>query len=106
MLHQIPVSLSLGAILSKSTIRKSLKIILMGLFSLSAMIGYILSDSLLAHANTEIVAIVTAFAGGSLLYVATVDLLPIIHGNGKTKRSTLLFFLLGCILVSGIKMFE
>lgn len=68
--------------------------LLMGLFSISAAIGYILSDSVLSHVNGETVALITAFAGGSLLYVATVDLLPIIHGNGKAKTSTLICFLI------------
>lgn len=47
-----------------------------------------------------------AFAGGSLLYVASVDLLPIIHSQGKRKLAAVTMFLIGCIAMTGVKALE
>jgi len=103
VIHQIPVSLSLAAILRESKIRKSLQIALLAVFALAAPVGYFLSNLLLAHANMIVTGLATAFAGGSLLYVATADLLPIIHAQTRKKYAIVSLFLAGIILMTVVK---
>jgi zinc transporter ZupT len=80
-IHQIPVSLSLAAIFRESKFREHTQIIFLVVFALAAPIGYIISDILLGSVDEIVVGITAAFAGGSLLYVATADLLPVIHSQ-------------------------
>ena len=99
-IHQIPVSLSLAAIFRESKLQKSTQITLLGLFALAAPIGYLLSDIVLSSVNETITGLAAAFAGGSLLYVATSDLLPMIHAQSKKKYTTIVVFLIGCSLMT------
>jgi zinc transporter ZupT len=80
-IHQIPVSLSLAAIFRESKFRRYTQILFLVAFALAAPIGYILSDILLGGVDEMMVGLAAAFAGGSLLYVATADLLPVIHSQ-------------------------
>lgn len=105
-IHQIPVSLSLAAIFRESTITKHIQIILIILFALAAPLGYILSDMLITQLDQSFSVILTAFAGWSLLYVATADLLPVIHSQTKRKYITILFFLIWAIAMTSLKLFE
>lgn len=94
--HQIPVSLSLAAIFRESKLKKPTQITLLVLFALAAPIGYLLSDIVLSNVDETVTGFAAAFAGGSLLYVATSDLLPMIHAQTKRKYATILIFLIGC----------
>lgn len=78
----------------------------MSLFAIAAPIGYILSDSILTNVSVEFTGMATAFAGGSLLYVAAADLLPVIHSQAKYKYATVALFILGAIGMSAVKYFE
>jgi zinc transporter ZupT len=98
--HQIPVSLSLAAILRESKLTKNTQIVLLSLFALAAPIGYLLSDIVLSSVDATITGLAAAFAGGSLLYVATTDLLPMIHAQMKRKYLTIPVFILGVVLMS------
>lgn len=95
-IHQIPVSLSLAAILCESKIKKQTQILLLSLFALAAPVGFLLSNLVLSNVNEITTGIAAAFAGGSLLYVATSDLLPVIHSKSKQKFATIIVFLIGC----------
>lgn len=99
-IHQIPVSLSLAAIFQRSHLKKMTQIFLMIVFALAAPIGYIISDSLMTHIDSLWIPLVTAFAGGSLLYIATSDLLPMIHSTTRKKYLMMFCFLLGVIGMS------
>ena len=92
-IHQIPVSLSLAAIFQESKFKRNVQIIFLLLFALAAPIGFYASDLLLTHLDAVFTALTTAFAGGSLLYVATADLLPVIHGQSKYKYFTVALFI-------------
>ncbi len=105
-LHQIPVSLSLAAIFRESKFQKKIQIPLLCFFALAAPIGFILSDFILTNISEIFNGLAMAFAGGSLLYVAAADLLPVIHSQTKKKYLTVSFFILGAIGVSAIKFFE
>ncbi len=76
------------------------------MFSLAASIGFLISDSILQDASPIFTGIATAFAGGSLLYVATADLLPVIHSQTKHKYATVGFFIFGCIGMTLVRFFE
>lgn len=105
-IHQIPVSLSLAAIFRESKFTKKIQICLLVIFALAAPIGYILSDIILNNTSPIFTGLATAFAGGSLLYVATADLLPVIHSQTKNKYATVLFFIIGAIAMSSVKLIE
>jgi zinc transporter ZupT len=96
-IHQIPVSLSLAALFQKSHFSKQSQIIGLILFALSAPLGYILSDLLFQDISDSWSPLITAFAGGSLLYIATSDLLPVIHSTTKQKYMMMSLFLLGVL---------
>lgn len=99
-IHQIPVSLSLAAIFKESKLTKNTQLILLSFFALAAPIGYLLSDIVLSNVDATITGLAAAFAGGSLLYVATTDLLPMIHAQMKNKYLTIPVFIIGIILMS------
>ncbi len=105
-IHQIPVSLSLAAIFRESNLSKNTQILLMTIFVCAAAFGYTTSDVFLQNETREIAGMVAAFAGGSLLYVATVDLIPIIHNQGKRKIGIMFSFLLGAIIIASIRFME
>lgn len=98
--HQIPVSLSLAAILRESKLKKNSQILLLCLFALAAPLWYVISDLMLENVNEMTTWIAAAFAWWSLLYVATSDLLPMIHAQSKKKYATMIAFLLGVITMS------
>ena len=105
-IHQIPVSLSLAAIFRESKFRKNTQLIFLSLFALAAPIGFILSDMILSNVSGIFTGLVTAFAGGSLLYIASADLLPVIHAQSRQKYATVALFIIGCIAMSGVKLLE
>ncbi len=105
-LHQIPVSLSLAAIFRESKFQKNTQIGLLVLFAFAASIGFLISDMILSNVSEIFTGLATAFAGGSLLYVATADLLPVIHSQTKQKYATVTLFLIGCIGMTAVKWFE
>lgn len=55
-----------------------------------------------------LIALVTAMAGGSLLYVSNVELLPMIHAQSskKMKFTTVILFVLGVVGMSLVAFFE
>ena len=105
-IHQIPVSLSLAAIFRESKFQKRVQLIFLILFALAAPIGFMLSDLILSGISPLFTGLATALAGGSLLYVATADLLPMIHSQTQKKYTTVGLFLIGCLLMTGVKFFE
>ena len=105
-IHQAPVSLSLAAIFRESKFHRNMQILFLIFFALAAPIGFIISDILLSHLNLVFTGMATAFAGGSLLYVATADLLPVIHSQTQQKYLTVTLFLIGCIGMTLVKYYE
>lgn len=61
---------------------------------------------LLSHADGVLTALLTAFAGGSLLYVSTADLLPVVHSQSRHKYLTIACFVLGVVGMSAVKLWE
>lgn len=83
-----------------SKFRINIQVLLVALFAFAAPIGYILSDLVLSGVSEMIVGLAAAFAGGSLLYIATTDLLPVIHSTSKNKYLSVLFFLIGVAIMT------
>ncbi len=105
-LHQIPVSLSLAAIFRESKFSKHIQLILLWLFAISSSIGFLISDVIFMFMSENIIPVIAAFAGGSLLYIATTDLMPVIHAQNQKKYLSIISFLIGCIWMTLIKFFE
>lgn len=105
-IHQVPVSLSLAAIFRASHFTRKMQMLFLFLFALAAPLGFWISDILLDHSNMILTALATALAGGSLLYVATADLLPVIHSQTKHKYATVCLFLIGTIAMTSLGLFE
>lgn len=105
-LHQVPVSLSLAAIFRESKFKKNIQIIYLLWFAIAAPIGFIISDLILSNVSITLTGLAAAFAGGSLLYVSTADLLPMIHSQTNKKYATIALFIIGCIAMSAVKFFE
>jgi zinc transporter ZupT len=99
-IHQIPVSLSLAAIMRESKLQIRSQLCLIWLFALAAPLGYLLSDLVLTWVSEAIVGLAAAFAWWSLLYIATTDLLPVIHSTTKNKYLSVFIFLLGISLMT------
>ena len=70
------------------------------IFALAAPLGFILSDLVLSGLSEASVGIAAAFTGGSLLYIATADLLPVIHSTTKNRYLSALFFVFGILIMS------
>jgi zinc transporter ZupT len=104
--HQIPVSLSLAAIFRESAFQRRIQVLFLSLFAIAAPVGFYVSDMILSSIAPAHIWMATAFAGGSLLYVATADLLPVIHGQKKYKYATVWLFLIGAVGMSLIKLWE
>lgn len=98
--HQIPVSLSLAALMRESKLQKNIQITLVILFAFAAPLGYFLSDIVLSNVSEITVWLAAAFAWGSLLYIATTDLLPVIHSTSKNKYLSVSAFILGVLFMS------
>jgi len=107
-IHQIPVSLSLVSLLKQSRFSTKTQIVLALIFALAAPIGYLLSGSIIPTDNILFVSLLTAFAGGSLLYVSNVEFLPMIHAQSsrKMKYITVILFVTGAVGMSLIKFWE
>lgn len=107
-IHQIPVSLALVSLLKQSHFWTKIQIILALVFALAAPIGYLLSGNIIPTDNILVVSLLTAFAGGSLLYVSNVEFLPMIHAQSsrKMKYVTVALFVTGAVGMSLIKLWE
>jgi zinc transporter ZupT len=107
-IHQIPVSLSITSMLRESDFTKKLQISLTLLFAIAAPLGYIISDKFMPHISGSTVGLATALAGGSLLYVSNVELLPMIHAQSskKMKFTTVTLFVIGVVGMSLVALFE
>jgi zinc and cadmium transporter len=107
-IHQVPVSLSITSMLRESAFSKKSQVLMTLLFALAAPIGYILSNQLISEISIKTVSLATALAGGSLLYVSNVELLPMIHSqtSKKMKFITVALFVIGVIGMSLVKLWE
>ena len=106
-IHQIPVSLSMASMLRESLFRKKTQILLVVIFALAAPLGFLISGKII-DISPVFISLATALAGGSLLYVSNVELLPMIHAqsNRKMKYITVALFVIGVVGMSMVKIWE
>ena len=100
--HQIPVSFALASLLKSSRLREHTQYGYFALFLLAPFVGYI-ATILGLHAihDSLIIALLSALSAGSLLYIATADLLPYIHRtSGKHRYEHIAVFLMTTIVVT------
>lgn len=107
-IHQVPVSLSIASMLHKSAFKKKTQVLLTLLFALAAPMGFAISDIIIHDISETSIGLATALAGGSLLYVSNVELLPMVHSqtSKKMKLITVTLFVVGVVGMSLIKFWE
>ncbi|MDP2103341.1 MAG: ZIP family metal transporter [Candidatus Gracilibacteria bacterium] len=100
-IHQIPVSFSLALLFRESDFSPRVQTLFMGAFALAIPLGFFMSSTLLGDiGNTHLTALLMAVSGGSLLYIAASDLLPVIHKKNNNRGIVVILFLIGAIGVS------
>ena len=75
---------------------------------MSAIFGYIITIigiDVFSPENSTIM-LLSAAAGGSLLYVATSDILPLIHRTSVKRISTVTIFIVSSLIVALTHFFE
>lgn len=94
--------------LRESDFKRKTQIILTLLFAFAAPLGFFISDKFIGHISLSSVGLATALAGGSLLYVSNVELLPMIHAQSskRMKYTTVTLFVIGVIGMSAVALFE
>ncbi len=107
-LHQIPLSFALASLLKTGNHPKMQQYSLLWIFAMSAIFGYIITIigiDIFSPENSTIM-LLGAAAGGSLLYVATSDILPLIHRSSVKRSSTVAIFVISSIMVALTHFFE
>jgi zinc transporter 9 len=99
ILHKVPAAFSLGIFSTHQNTEKKDVIRDVVLFSLATPVFIILSFFMLQDIAHETIGLLMLFAGGTFLYVSTVDTLPDIH-NTETGRSAMLHVVLGAGLLT------
>lgn len=103
-LHEIPQEIVEFGVLIRGGYSRG-RAALLNLLSASGIILGTLITILFAAALEEYVWIITGLAAGNLLYIASSDLLPRIHGTLKTYQSfwyTLSALIIGFVLMTGV----
>lgn len=95
MLHRVPEAFSLGVFARNERDSGGERDLWM--FALATPIAIIVSYLVLDQADDRLLALALLFSGGTFLYVATVDILPMIH-NPETGRRAVRNLLVGGVL--------
>jgi zinc and cadmium transporter len=103
MAHKVPSSFSLASILKKA--KWSTRKILVFIFIFGAIIplGALASLTVLKTVGDQAVGIGLALSLGTFIYIATSDFLPEVHRVHSNKFKNLASFLLGILLIAGMK---
>lgn len=99
ILHKAPAAFSLGVFSTHQNTEKKNVIRDVVLFSLATPVFIVLSFFILQDIAHETIGLLMLFAGGTFLYVSTVDTLPDIH-NADTGRSAMIHVVLGAGLLT------
>ena len=107
ILHEIPQEIGDFSTLLLAGFSKKKALVMNFLVALTAVGGGIVGFFLASYSD-KFINILIPFAAGGFIYIATSDLIPEIRKATKTKESirTLIFFLLGIILMYLMKFFE
>ncbi len=105
--HKLPASLSLTSLFIKENYsNKKLFSYLTG-FSLMVPVGafitYFFFD---LSGNQQTIGYLIAFSAGTFLHVAADDLLPEVHHHSEDRITRLIVFILGLLIIWGVKFME
>jgi len=101
LIHKVPAAFSLGVFSAHERSERNETIRDVVLFSIATPVMIIASFYALEGLDEHLIALAMLFAGGTFLYVATVDTLPDIH-NPETGREAMLNVLMGVVIMVAI----
>ena len=102
MLHKGPAAFGLSSFLKHIKMDDKKSQMYLILFALSSPIVAILTFFVLkdtSFATDENIGLILLFSAGVFIYVATVDVLPEVHSHDHQNESSILFVILGMILI-------
>jgi len=98
LIHKVPAAFSLGVFSTHERNERNDSIKDVVLFSVATPVMIMVSFYALEGLDEHMIALAMLFAGGTFLYVATVDTLPDIH-NPETGREALVNVIIGVALM-------
>jgi len=98
LIHKVPAAFSLGVFSTHERNERNDSIRDVVLFSVTTPVMIMISFYALEGLDEHMIALAILFAGGTFLYVATVDTLPDIH-NPETGREALVNVIIGIALM-------
>jgi zinc transporter 9 len=101
LIHKVPAAFSLGVFSAHERNERNDSIRDVVLFSIATPVMIMVSFYALEGLNEHMIALAMLFAGGTFLYVATVDTLPDIH-NPETGREALVNVIIGVSLMIAV----
>lgn len=102
-LHKIPETLSLTALLLKEHWKTKNILWIILAFSLLVPIGALIVFMFSAVININLLNYLIAFSAGIFLYIAVDDLMPEVHRGTYLRKTKLMFFLLGIVIMLLLK---
>ena len=100
--HKIPAAISLASLFLLARLSKKIVVLLLLLFSLATPAGALFSFPFFSLSGSTYVAYLTALTAGSLLYIATGELLPEVFHTRSQRWLKLGLFLAGLVLITVI----
>lgn len=99
VIHKFPSALSLTGILVQGGYKRNKIIQLAVIFALTTPVGAFISFFILKDLNEVILAWAIGISAGTFLYIATSDLLPLVHQQHSKKYLNLLGLLTGLFVM-------
>ena len=107
LFHKLPASLSLTSLFIKENYSNKKLFTYLTAFSvmvpLGAFITYFVFEGTASHTT---IGYLIAFSAGTFLHVAADDLLPEVHHHATDRITRLIVFLLGLVIIWGVKFLE
>lgn len=99
VIHKFPSALSLTGILVQGDYKKDKIIQLSIIFALTTPVGALITFFVLKELNEFILAWAIGISAGTFLYIATSDLLPLVHQQNTRKYFNLLSLITGLFIM-------
>lgn len=97
--HKIPESFSLSTLLLKSAMKVKSVLLFLFIYCLMTPLGLYISTVTLDMSFSYSLNLVFAISTGTFIYIASSDILPQVHHEGKFRFFHLFLFLLGVFLI-------
>ena len=98
--HKIPAAISLASLFLLARLTKKQVVLLLLVFSLATPAGALFSLPFFAQSGSVYIGYMTALTAGSLLYIATGELLPEVFHTRSQRWLKLGLFLAGLVLIT------